>query len=77
MFIDMKESLQSEYVPDPMDCEQTWPTVMEFIAVDGGTRLAKRKIKKVPEGMSNYQAAWIPDSDAGETHCCTHICTEL
>lgn len=72
MFIDMKESLQSEYVPDPMEGEQTWPTVEEYVVAEGGSRLVRRKIQKVPEGMSDYQAAWIPDSDAGEMHCCSH-----
>lgn len=60
----LKESLESENIPDPMDAEQTWPTEEE-IAEAEAERKAKRKIKKIPKGFSDYQAAWIPDCDAG------------
>jgi pre-rRNA-processing protein TSR1 len=73
----MKESLQSENIPDPMECEQTWPAEEELVAAEGLSRVVRHRIKKVPKGMSEYQAAWIPDSDAGEMHCCSHTCTEL
>lgn len=45
-----------------MDAEQTWPTEEELKEAEN-TR--KRLIKKVPKGFSEYQAAWIPDCDAG------------
>lgn len=61
----MKESLQSENIPDPMECEQTWPTEEELVEAEEESRVKTRRIKKVPRGMSEYQAAWIPDSDAG------------
>jgi pre-rRNA-processing protein TSR1 len=73
MFTDMKESLQSEYVPDPMDSEQTWPTVEELVEIDGGSRVVWHKVKKVPKAMSNYQVAWIPDSDASEMHYSSYL----
>ncbi|CAB3365603.1 Hypothetical predicted protein [Cloeon dipterum] len=57
-----QESLVAENVPDPMDAEQTWPTAEEL--EDAESRTNKKKIvKKVPKGTSEYQAAWIPDSD--------------
>jgi pre-rRNA-processing protein TSR1 len=64
----MKESLQSENIPDPMEGEQTWPTEEELVEAEEEARVMKHRIKKVPRGMSEYQAAWIPDSDAGEMH---------
>ncbi|XP_028025484.1 pre-rRNA-processing protein TSR1 homolog [Bombyx mandarina] len=59
-----QESLQSENVPDPMDAEQTWPTEEEIEQANLETQ--KKKIKKVPKGWSDYQAAWIVESDAEE-----------
>lgn len=47
-----------------MDAEQTWPTEEELTEADNNSR--KRLVKKVPKGFSEYQAAWIPDCDAGE-----------
>jgi hypothetical protein len=70
MYIDVKESLQSENIPDPMEGEQTWPTEAELAEAEEESRVQKRRVKKVPKGMSDYQAAWIPDSDAGEGVCC-------
>jgi len=57
--------LVCENVPDPMDAEQTWPTDEE---IKEATSKNKRMIKRVPQGMSVYQSAWIPDeeSDHGE-----------
>lgn len=60
-----QESLESENIPDPMDAEQTWPTEEE-IAEAEAERKARKIIKKVPKGFSDYQAAWIPDCDAEE-----------
>lgn len=59
----LKETLDAENVPDPMDAEQTWPTDEELALADAQQ---KRKIvKRVPKGTSEYQAAWIPDEDGG------------
>ncbi|XP_049866337.1 pre-rRNA-processing protein TSR1 homolog [Pectinophora gossypiella] len=57
-----QESLQSENIPDPMDAEQTWPTEEEIEQANLETQ--KKKVKKVPKGWSDYQAAWIVESDA-------------
>lgn len=56
-----QESLQSENIPDPMDAEQTWPTDEEIKEANIDT---KKRVKKVPKGWSDYQAAWIVESDA-------------
>ncbi|KYN00316.1 Pre-rRNA-processing protein TSR1 like protein [Cyphomyrmex costatus] len=57
-----QESLESEYIPDPMDAEQTWPTKEEL--AEAAKKNRNRKIVKVvPKGTSEYQAAWIPDED--------------
>ncbi|KAL5014762.1 hypothetical protein ScPMuIL_009032 [Solemya velum] len=54
-------SLESEVIPDVMDGEQTWPTEEELAQAEED---AKKKIpKRVPKGTSEYQAAWIVDSD--------------
>ncbi|KPJ18350.1 Pre-rRNA-processing protein TSR1-like [Papilio machaon] len=55
-----QESLISENIPDPMDAEQTWPTEEEIEQANMDT---VKKIKKVPKGWSDYQAAWIVESD--------------
>ncbi|XP_066992121.2 pre-rRNA-processing protein TSR1 homolog [Anabrus simplex] len=60
-----QESLVSENIPDPMDAEQTWPTAEELKDAED-ERKAKKLVKKIPKGMSDYQAAWIPDCDAEE-----------
>lgn len=52
-------SLQRENVPDEMDAEQTWPTEEEIEASKNENK--KKLIKRIPKGMSDYQAAWIPD----------------
>ncbi|XP_030747869.1 pre-rRNA-processing protein TSR1 homolog isoform X2 [Sitophilus oryzae] len=56
-----QESLDSENVPDAMDAEQTMPTDEDFQMAN---RDEAKKVKKVPKGWSDYQAAWIPDDDA-------------
>lgn len=56
-----QESLQMENIPDPLDAEQTWPTEEELKMAEGNKI---RKVKRVPKGWSDYQAAWIPDEDA-------------
>lgn len=45
-----------------MDAEQTWPTEEEL--AQAAVR-KKKVVKVVPKGMSEYQAAWILDDDAG------------
>lgn len=52
-------SLQRENIPDEMDAEQTWPTEEEIEASKQENK--KKLIKRIPKGMSEYQAAWIPD----------------
>lgn len=52
-------SLQRENIPDLMDAEQTWPTEEEIEASRQETK--KKLVKRIPKGMSEYQAAWIPD----------------
>ncbi|XP_006823486.1 pre-rRNA-processing protein TSR1 homolog [Saccoglossus kowalevskii] len=61
-----QESLESEVIPDPMEGEQTWPTVDELAEAEAAQKAVaqKRKIlKKVPKGTSEYQSAWIIDDD--------------
>lgn len=53
-------SLQTENIPDEMDAEQTWPTEDEIANANEETKKT-RLVKRVPKGMSDYQACWIPD----------------
>lgn len=46
-----------------MDAEQTWPTDEEMNEASNKAK-SKRMIKRVPEGMSVYQSAWIPDEES-------------
>jgi len=52
------EDLETENTPDGMDGEQTWPTEEELQEAE---HKATRRIKRVPKGTSEYQAAWILD----------------
>lgn len=54
-------SLEAEMIPDPMEGEQTWPTPEEMVAAEAQN--PKKKTKKVPKGTSEYQSAWILDSE--------------
>lgn len=56
-----QESLETEAVFDEMNTEQTWPTDQELVE-------AQKKVvkKRVPKGTSDYQAAWILDSENEE-----------
>ncbi|KAK5645758.1 hypothetical protein RI129_004222 [Pyrocoelia pectoralis] len=56
-----QESLVSENVVDPMNAEQTWPTEEELRMAEDSHK--HKKVKKVPKGWSDYQAAWIVDED--------------
>ncbi|KIY44516.1 ribosome biogenesis protein tsr1 [Fistulina hepatica ATCC 64428] len=72
------ESLASRNDPDDMANEQTWPTEEEMRGVgvqedepprdaDGlpGTHngMTSHAVRRLPRGMSEYQAAWIVDDD--------------
>lgn len=67
------DSLISTNDPDDLANEQTWPTEEEMKGADqeaGGASLpdamagtTPKHIKRIPKGMSEYQAAWIVDSD--------------
>lgn len=43
-----------------MDAEQTWPTEDEIAHAQAETKKSKL-VKRIPKGMSDYQACWIPD----------------
>lgn len=58
-----QQLLQSENIPDPMEGEQTWPTEAELQEAEDALQMTKRIVKKVPKGTSEYQSAWIVDSD--------------
>lgn len=70
------DSLVSSNAPDDMANEQTWPTEEEMqgasgAGADGAIPDAKigttpKRVKKVPKGTSEYQAAWIVDDDDEE-----------
>ena len=55
--------LETENTPDGMDGEQTWPTEEEILEAE---QQVKKKIKRVPKGTSDYQAAWILDESEDE-----------
>ena len=56
-----QENLDREAVYDEMNAEQTWPTEQELAEAQ-----IKPVKKKVPKGTSDYQAAWILDSEEEE-----------
>lgn len=74
------DSLVSSNDPDDMANEQTWPTEEEMRGAGNGndddgipdapTGTTPKRVKKIPKGMSEYQAAWIVDDtdeeDGGE-----------
>ena len=70
------DSLVSSNEPDDLDNEQTWPAEEEMKAggdsqTDGMIPDAKqgttpKRVRKVPKGTSEYQAAWIIDDDEDE-----------
>lgn len=69
------DSLVSTDDPDDLANEQTWPTEEEMNethrqaddntpeAVEGTT---PKRIRRIPKGMSEYQAAWIIDDEDDE-----------
>jgi pre-rRNA-processing protein TSR1 len=65
------DSLVSSNDPDDMENEQTWPTEEEMSGVHGDNQddsipdanpgTTPKTVKRIPKGMSEYQAAWIID----------------
>lgn len=62
---DIQETLISTNEVDPMEGEQTWPTDEELAEAEKLTS-PKTRTKRVPKGTSDYQAAWIVESDNEE-----------
>ncbi|KAI5476195.1 ribosome biogenesis protein Tsr1, partial [Pseudohyphozyma bogoriensis] len=76
------DDLQSTNVPDDEDLllgEQTWPTEEEMASAPAASSsrhaemlppalpgTTPKRVKKIPKGMSNYQAAWIVDEEDEE-----------
>ncbi|KIJ61283.1 hypothetical protein HYDPIDRAFT_96707 [Hydnomerulius pinastri MD-312] len=73
------DSLISTNVPDDMANEQTWPTEEEMANAvpregdadntevpDARKGTTPKRIKRIPKGMSEYQASWIVDESDGE-----------
>lgn len=58
------QELDTENVPDVMEGEQTWPTHEELEEAEKMNVVTR--MKKVPKGTSDYQAAWIVDNDVEE-----------
>ncbi|KAG8378073.1 hypothetical protein BUALT_Bualt08G0100100 [Buddleja alternifolia] len=56
-----QEPLVVENIPDLLAGEQTWPTEAEMLEADRNHEQKKMKKKKLPKGISEYQAAWIVD----------------
>lgn len=67
------DSLTSRNNPDDLANEQTWPADDEMHDVqsvnetsdipDANQGTTPRRIRRVPKGMSEYQAAWIVEDD--------------
>lgn len=57
-----QETLVSTNEVDPMEGEQTWPTQEELEEAEENVK-PKPRTKRVPKGTSEYQAAWILDSE--------------
>ncbi|ROT66365.1 hypothetical protein C7M84_015613 [Penaeus vannamei] len=60
-----QETLVSTNEVDPMEGEQTWPTQEELEEAEENVK-PKPRTKRVPKGTSEYQAAWILDSEDPE-----------
>ncbi|KAL6044458.1 ribosome biogenesis protein tsr1 [Balamuthia mandrillaris] len=58
-----QESLQSEVEPDVMANEQNWGEEDEAELKLAEALQKKKRKRRVPKGTSEYQAAWILDSD--------------
>lgn len=57
----LQEPLTIENVPNEMDMEPNMNDEMESFSKD--EKKKTRFVKRIPKGMSEYQAAWIPDID--------------
>jgi len=71
------DSLVSRNEPDELENEQTWPTEEEMHVTgnisqasgnlpDAKTGTTPKSVRRIPKGMSEYQASWIIDSDEEE-----------
>jgi pre-rRNA-processing protein TSR1 len=69
------DSLISSNEPDDLANEQTWPTEDEMNDVadleqdeipDVADSTTPKAVRRIPKGMSEYQAAWIIDEDGDE-----------
>ncbi|TVU30228.1 hypothetical protein EJB05_21838 [Eragrostis curvula] len=58
-----QEPLLVENIPDPTAGEQTWPTEEEMKEAAINNKQRKLVKRKLPPGTSEYQAAWIIDTD--------------
>lgn len=66
------DSLVSSNEPDDLANEQTWPTEEEMKDVgpiaegglpDAASGTTPKTVRRIPKGMSEYQAAWIIDEE--------------
>jgi len=69
------DSLVSSNDPDDLANEQTWPTedemggtddVGQSVIPDAKMGTTPKAVRRIPKGMSEYQAAWIIDEDEDE-----------
>jgi pre-rRNA-processing protein TSR1 len=69
------DSLVSSNDPDDLANEQTWPTedemggtddVGQSVLPDAKMGTTPKAVRRIPKGMSEYQAAWIIDEDEDE-----------
>lgn len=69
------DSLVSSNDPEDLENEQTWPTEEEMKGgvddvqtdiPDAVVGTTPKAVRRIPKGMSEYQAAWIVDDDDDE-----------
>jgi pre-rRNA-processing protein TSR1 len=70
------DSLISRNDPDDLANEQTWPAEDEMRVVEDAKNVeplpdakigtTPKRVRRLPKGMSEYQAAWIVDDESGE-----------
>ncbi|KAJ1427390.1 Ribosome biogenesis protein BMS1/TSR1, C-terminal [Sesbania bispinosa] len=61
-----QEALVVENIPDPLAGEQTWPTEAEITKANEDQKQKKIRKRRLPQGTSEYQAAWIVDDSEEE-----------
>ncbi|KAH7523416.1 hypothetical protein FEM48_Zijuj06G0008700 [Ziziphus jujuba var. spinosa] len=61
-----QEPLLVENVPDPLSGEQTWPTDADIAEAKMNQKQKKLRKRTLPQGTSEYQAAWIVDEEDEE-----------